>query len=53
MTLGTTRNLPCPEVLATVYQQLGIDPNTMPADEQKRPIPVLPDEAKGVSERIA
>jgi hypothetical protein len=47
------RPVSVPEVLATVYQQLGIDPNTLLADEQKRPIPVLPDGAKAVPELIA
>jgi uncharacterized protein (DUF1501 family) len=39
------------ELLATVYQQLGIDPNTMLYDEQKRPIPILP-EAKPIAELV-
>jgi hypothetical protein len=47
------RPVSVPEVLATIYQQLGIDPNTMLADEQKRPIPLLPDGAKAVPELIA
>jgi uncharacterized protein (DUF1501 family) len=42
-----------PEILATIYQQLGIDPNTMLYDEQKRPIPILPGEAKPISELVA
>jgi hypothetical protein len=42
-----------PEILATVYHQLGIDPNTMLHDEQKRPIPILPDAAKPIRELLA
>jgi hypothetical protein len=47
------RPVTVPEILATVYQQLGIDPNTMLHDEQKRPISILPDEAKPIAELIA
>lgn len=38
-----SRPVSVPEILATVYQQLGIDPNTLIRDEQNRPIPILPD----------
>jgi hypothetical protein len=31
------------EMLATIYHQLGIDPNAMLHDELKRPIPILPE----------
>jgi uncharacterized protein (DUF1501 family) len=41
-----------PEILATIYEQLGINPNAMLYDEQKRPIPILPGEAKALTELI-
>jgi hypothetical protein len=47
------RPVTVPEILATVYHQLGIDPNTMLHDEQKRPIPILPDAAKPIRELLA
>lgn len=37
------RPVTVPEILATVYHQLGIDPNTVIRDQQARPIPILPD----------
>jgi hypothetical protein len=37
------RPVTVPEILATVYCQLGIDPNTIIRDAQDRPIPILPD----------
>jgi uncharacterized protein (DUF1501 family) len=46
------RPVTVPEILATVYHQLGIDPNTMLYDEQKRPIPMLPGEAKPIGELL-
>jgi hypothetical protein len=46
------RPVTVPEIHATMYQQLGIDPNTILYDEQKRPIPILP-EAKPIHELIA
>ena len=39
-------------LLATIYHQLGIDPNTMLYDEQKRPIPILPGEPKPIAELL-
>jgi hypothetical protein len=50
--LGTTtakgewperRPVTVPEILATIYQQLGIDPNSVLRDDQNRPIAILPD----------
>jgi hypothetical protein len=46
------RPVTVPEILATVYHQLGIDPNTMLYDEQKRPIPLLPGEARPIGELL-
>jgi uncharacterized protein (DUF1501 family) len=46
------RPVTVPEILATVYHQLGIDPNTMLDDEQKRPIPILPGEARPIGELL-
>jgi hypothetical protein len=46
------RPVTVPEVLATVYQQLGIDPNTILHDEQRRPIAILP-EARPIRELLA
>lgn len=46
------RPITVPEILATVYHQLRIDPNTVVYDEQRRPIPILP-EAKPIDELIA
>jgi uncharacterized protein (DUF1501 family) len=40
------------EILATVYQQLGVDPTGLLQDAQGRPIPILP-EAKPVAELFA
>jgi hypothetical protein len=37
------RPVTVPEILATVYHQLGIDPNTLLHDEEKRPIAILPE----------
>jgi hypothetical protein len=47
------RPVTVPEILATIYQRLGVDSNVMLADEQKRPIPILPGEAKPIGELIA
>jgi arylsulfatase A-like enzyme len=38
-----TRPVHVHEILATVYQQLGIDPHTMLRNPQNRPIRILPD----------
>jgi hypothetical protein len=46
------RPVTVPEILATVYHQLGIDANAMLYDEQKRPIPLLPGEAKPIGELL-
>jgi uncharacterized protein (DUF1501 family) len=46
------RPVTVPEIHATIYQQLGIDPNTILHDELKRPIPILP-EAKPIQELMA
>jgi hypothetical protein len=37
------RPVTVPEILATVYDQLGIDPNAILYDEQRRPMAILPD----------
>jgi hypothetical protein len=37
------RPVTVPEILATIYHLLGIDPNTVIRDSQGRPIPILPD----------
>jgi hypothetical protein len=37
------RPVTVPEIHATIYHQLGIDPNTLVHDELKRPIPILPE----------
>ncbi len=42
-----------PELLATVYHRLGIDPNTLLHDREKRPIPLLPDRARPIGELLA
>jgi hypothetical protein len=39
------RPVTVPEIHATVYHQLGIDPNAILYDELKRPIPILPEGA--------
>ncbi len=46
------RPVSVPEVLATIYHQLGIDPNTLLHDEQRRPIAILP-EARPIRELLA
>jgi uncharacterized protein (DUF1501 family) len=46
------RPVTVPEILGTVYHQLGIDPNALLHDEQKRPIPILPGEAKPITELL-
>jgi hypothetical protein len=46
------RPVTVPEILATFYHRLGIDPNTMLYDEQKRPIPLLLREAKPIGELL-
>ena len=46
------RPVPVSDLLATVYHQLGIDPQTILYDEQNRPIPILPG-AKPIHELIA
>lgn len=47
-----SRPVAVPEILATIYQQLGVNPNTLITDAQGRPIPILP-EAKPVAELLA
>ncbi len=47
-----SRPVSVPEILTTIYQQLGIDPNSMLHDQQHRPIPILP-EAKPIQELLA
>jgi uncharacterized protein (DUF1501 family) len=37
------RPVTVPEILATVYDRLGIDPNTILLDEQRRPMAILPE----------
>jgi uncharacterized protein (DUF1501 family) len=37
------RPVTVPEILATVYHRLGIDPNTILHDEQGRPVAILPE----------
>jgi uncharacterized protein (DUF1501 family) len=46
------RPVTVPEILATVYQRLGVDPNTIIHDGQGRPIAILP-EAQPIHELIA
>ena len=45
----SSRPISVPEILATVYDRLGIDPNTLLNDEQGRPVAILP-EAKPIRE---
>lgn len=47
----SSRPVSVPEILATVYHQLGIDPNTLLHDEQGRPVGILP-EAKPIRELV-
>jgi uncharacterized protein (DUF1501 family) len=46
------RPVSVPEILATLYHQLGIQPNLLLRDELDRPIPILP-EASPIRELIA
>jgi uncharacterized protein (DUF1501 family) len=46
------RPVTVPEILATVYYQLGIDPNSILFDAQKRPIPILPAESRPIGELL-
>jgi uncharacterized protein (DUF1501 family) len=46
------RPVTVPEIHATIYDQLGIDPNVILRDELGRPIPILPD-GKPIRELIA
>src|SRR5262245_43465788 len=46
------RPVTVPEILATVYHQLGIDPNTVLRDGQGQPAAILP-EAEPIRELIA
>jgi hypothetical protein len=46
------RPVTVPEILATVYRQIGIDHHTILHDGQRRPIPILP-ESKPIDELIA
>jgi hypothetical protein len=46
------RPVTVPEILATIYHQLGIDPNAILRDEQRRPIAILP-EARPIRELLA
>ena len=39
------------EILATVYQQLGVDPETLLGDALGKPIPILP-EGKPIAELL-
>jgi uncharacterized protein (DUF1501 family) len=41
--LPGSRPVTVPEILATVYHRLGIDPNTLVRDAQQRPVPILPE----------
>jgi Protein of unknown function (DUF1501) len=47
-----SRPVTVPEVFATVYHLLGIDPSALLVDEQKRPIPILP-EARPIQELVS
>jgi hypothetical protein len=38
-----SRPVTVPEILATVYHRLGVDPNTLLTDAQGRPLPILPE----------
>lgn len=46
------RPVTVPEILATIYHQLGIDPNTQIRDGENRPVPILPD-PRPIGELIA
>jgi hypothetical protein len=46
-----SRPIAVPEILATVYHQLGIDPKALLRDSQGRPIPILP-EARPIAELV-
>ncbi len=46
------RPVTVPEILATVYHQLGIEPNTLLYDQERRPIPILPGEATPIAELL-
>ena len=46
-----SRPVTVPEVLATVYHRLGVDPNTLLTDAQGRPLPILP-EARPLAELL-
>jgi uncharacterized protein (DUF1501 family) len=46
------RPVAVPEVVATVYHRLGIDPKALLYDRQNRPVPILP-EAEPVQELLA
>jgi len=46
------RPVTVPEIHATIYHQLGIDPNAILHDELGRPIPILP-EGRPIRELIA
>jgi hypothetical protein len=46
------RPVTVPEIHATIYEQLGIDPNRILHDELGRPVPILP-EGKAILELIA
>ena len=45
------RPVAVPEVVATVYHRLGIDPKALLYDRQNRPVPILP-EAEPVHELL-
>jgi len=47
-----SRPVTVPEIVATVYRQLGIDPETVISDQEGRPFPILPP-AKPIAELIA
>jgi hypothetical protein len=46
------RPVAVPDILTTIYRQLGIQPNVLLHDEQGRPVPILPD-AHPIRELIA
>lgn len=48
-----TRPVHYRDVLATVYQNLGIDPHAFIRDINERPVPILPEDARPIRELIA
>lgn len=49
---AATRPVHYRDVLATIYQNLGIDPHQFVRDANDRPIPILPDDALPVRELV-